>query len=245
VAELSAQAQKALKSLFEDGCVATTTRSRRSSARGCAPTTASSTRTPTPGRGGRSSTRRSSSTSSSRLSPRSSTGSSPTRSSRRRGSTTPESTSGSSKGAKAHEILHAAQLADDRFHETQTPFALQDAIAGITVAKTFWRRDVRDPAAAEGRPGRARGRVGIFLPRLVEEEYVDVCYDGPTTEVVNVEDFYWHEAATELQKSPVLAHAVWMHFSDLKRLEAQGQYQNVDELSRCATRRASTPTTDR
>jgi hypothetical protein len=47
---------------------------------------------------------------------------------------------------------------------------------------------------------------------------------------VNVEDFYWHEAATELQKSPVIAHRVWMHFSDLKRLEAQGQYQNVDEL---------------
>jgi hypothetical protein len=60
----------------------------------------------------------------------------------------------------------------------------------------------------------------VFLPRLVESEEKQVCFDGPTTEVVNVEDFFWHEAATELQKSPVVAHRCYQHFNDLKQLEA-------------------------
>lgn len=133
-------------------------------------------------------------------------------------------------GARAHEILHGAQLAADRFHETQAPFALQDAIAGITVAKTSWRRDVRMRPRLKVVPDDRALELGTFLPKLVETESLDICYDGPTTEVVNVEDFFWHEAATSLQGSPVIAHRVWMSFSDLKRLEAQGQYQNVDEL---------------
>jgi len=133
-------------------------------------------------------------------------------------------------GAQAHEILHNAQLADDRFAERQQPFALQDAIAGITVAKNHWCRDVRIRPRLKVVPDERGLELGVFLPRLVEEETVDLRYDGPTTEVVNVEDFYWHEAATELQKSPVVAHAVWMHHSELKRLEELGYYQNVDEI---------------
>jgi hypothetical protein len=133
-------------------------------------------------------------------------------------------------GAKAHEILHGAQLKADRFHEMQQPFALQDAIAGITVAKTFWRRDVRLRPRLKVVPDERALELGHFMPRLVETEELDVCYDGPTTEVVNVEDFFWHEASTSLQASPVIAHRVWMTIADLRRLEKQGQYQNVDEL---------------
>lgn len=133
-------------------------------------------------------------------------------------------------GAKAHEILHAAQLKADRFHETQSPFALQDAIFGITVMKTSWRRDVRMKPRLKVVPDEQAAAQGIFLPRLVESEAVEVCYDGPTSEVVNIEDFFWHEASVSLEKAPVIAHRVWMHFSELKRLEQKGQYKNVDEL---------------
>jgi hypothetical protein len=143
-------------------------------------------------------------------------------------------------GARAHQILHASQLRADRFHETQQPFALQDAIAGITVAKTFWRRDVRMRPRLKVVPDERALELGVTLPRLVETEELDVCYDGPTTEVVNVEDFYWHEAATDLQSSPVIGHVVWMSFSDLERLEAAGQYQNVPSSRTSVTSPAPT-----
>lgn len=133
-------------------------------------------------------------------------------------------------GAKAHEILHGAQLKADRFHETEQPFALQDAIYGLSVYKNYWRRDIRMKPRLKVVPDEHAAEQGIFLPRLVESESVQVCYDGPHSEVVNIEDFFWHEASVSLQKAPVIAHRVWAHFSELKRLESKGQYKNVDEL---------------
>lgn len=134
------------------------------------------------------------------------------------------------KGAKAHEILHDAQLKADRFHEKLRPFALQDAVAGLTVAKTHWRRELRRTPQLTVVPDPQAAAAGLFLPRLVEQETDTFAFDGPTTEVVNVEDFYWHESAIDIQRSPVIAHRVWMSFPELKRLEAQGVYKNVDEL---------------
>jgi hypothetical protein len=157
----------------------------------------------------------------------------------RRGSSTRASTSGPA-GAKAHEILHGAQLKADRFHETSS----RSRCRTRSPASPSRRRSgaaTSGSGRAEGRPRRARAELGRLPAAARRDRGVDVCYDGPTTEVVNVEDFYWHEAATELQKSPVIAHRVWMHFSDLKRLEAQGQYQNVDELKNARDQAASTP----
>jgi hypothetical protein len=136
------------------------------------------------------------------------------------------------KGAEAHEILHSCQLSEDRFSEKQRPFALQDAIAGLTVMKTSYRRERgRKPVLREenGAPEELQA-LGVYLPKLVEREEIVTSFEGPTSEVVNVEDFFWHEAAIELQRSPVLAHRVWMDFNDLKAAERRGEYKNVDEL---------------
>jgi hypothetical protein len=125
-------------------------------------------------------------------------------------------------GAKAHEILHGAQLKADRFHETEQPFALQDAIYGLTAYKNYWRRDVRIKPRLKVVPDETAAEQGVFLPRLVESEGVDVCYDGPTSEVVNIEDFFWHEASVSLQKAPVIAHRVWAHFSRAEAARGEG-----------------------
>ena len=143
----------------------------------------------------------------------------------------PEEFEQARQGAKAHEILHRCQFANDRIDEKQRPFALQNSIVGFTVAKNFWRSEMRrtkqlqmvDVGEQEyGYP------TGIY--DLVEAEYLRPDFFGPTTEVVNVEDFFWHEAAVEVQRSPILAHRVWMHFSELKEAERQGVFSNVDEL---------------
>lgn len=134
------------------------------------------------------------------------------------------------QGAKAHEILHHQQMKRDRFHEKLRPFALQDAIAGLTVAKNYYQSEKRVQRELVFEPDEDildRFGVEVLRPREVERVQVDT---GPTTEIVNVYDFFWHEAAVELQRSPVIAHRVWMHFAELKRLEAKGVYRNVDRL---------------
>jgi hypothetical protein len=144
--------------------------------------------------------------------------------------------------AKAHEALHAVQLKQDHFNEKLRPFALQDLIAGLTAAKTGWSDGRTTRRCLKVVPHPAAMEMGTFLPMLVEgeEESND---SGPTTEVVNIEDFFWHEAAVELQRCPVLAHRVYMHFSELKEAEKRGQFKNVDAL-RDGDRGGATETRD-
>jgi hypothetical protein len=136
------------------------------------------------------------------------------------------------RGAEAHEILHECQLAEDRYSEKQRPFALQDGIAGLTVMKTSWRRErgLRPVLKVENGAPEELQYLGMFIPKLVEREEVQTDFDGPTSEVVNVEDFFWHEAAIEFQRSPVIAHRVWSTYSDLEAAEKRGEYKNVKEL---------------
>jgi hypothetical protein len=138
------------------------------------------------------------------------------------------------KGAEAHEILHNCQMTEDRYSEKQRAYALQDAIAGLTVMKNSWRRErAKKPSLkVENAAPEELQALGVYLPRLVEVEEVQTVFDGPTSEVVNVEDFFWHEAAVELHKSPIVAHRVYMTYQDLKANEGDGpgQYRNVDQL---------------
>lgn len=124
------------------------------------------------------------------------------------------------EGAKAHEILHAHQLRADRFDEKQRPFALQEAIAGLTVMKTSWKRERVE-----------RPELVVDPTGLISEQMGTVTvYDGPCSEVVDVRDFFWHEAAVDIQRSSVVAHRVYMTFEELKAGEKAGRFQNVDEL---------------
>lgn len=135
-------------------------------------------------------------------------------------------------GGRALEILLRYQLELDNFNEKQRPYALQNSIAGLTVGKTYWRNE-------EGTKKRLRnetvpvmgplGPIGSYDHKYISEE-AHVKHDEPTFEVVNVLDFFWHEAAVSLERSPYVFHRVWMTFDELKNLEEAGVYKNVDDL---------------
>lgn len=141
-------------------------------------------------------------------------------------------------GAKAFELMIARQMERGRFDENERPFALQNDIAGLTVAKQQWRTEkrLRRRQATNHRPipdlfGRIIGR----LPERVEVETEEVSFDGPVSEVVDVRDFFWHEAAVSLDRSPYVFHRVWMTMDELRALEAAGVYENVDGLTETRT----------
>lgn len=131
------------------------------------------------------------------------------------------------QGAEAHEILHRCQLKQDNFNEFMRPFVLQNMIAGVTVAKTSWKRETvmkQSLKLVEDDNG---------MPRMVQTDpRKTVVYDGPHTELVDVRDFFWHEAAPCLEKARWVAHRVWMSLEEIRRLGKQGVFQNTAELEK-------------
>lgn len=140
----------------------------------------------------------------------------------------PETVAALRKGAEAHQIIFDWQTRESKLAEIQRPFILQNAIAGVSIAKTYWttqeqrRRQmvnvevpVENPATGEPIYDPFTGKM-VTLPQMQEQTKVTTIYDGPTTEVVDVRDFFWHEAATSLENADYLIHRSWMRWDQIE-----------------------------
>lgn len=131
------------------------------------------------------------------------------------------------QGAKAHERLHRCQLKQDSFNDLMRPFALQNSIAGLSITKTYWVTRKVSKARLELQYDEASG-----APRMVPtERKPTVVYDGPTTELVDVRDFFWHEAAPSLDRARWVAHRVWLSKEECSQQEKAGRFKNTALLS--------------
>lgn len=138
---------------------------------------------------------------------------------------TPQEMQLSKIGAEAHQYLQEWQLEQDRFSQIQRPYALQNLVCGLTVAKNFWvtkearRRRLKtvdeELVGPDGQPLLGEGGAPITIPVLQETESKQIVYDGPTTELVDVRDFGWHEAATKMDDSRYVWHRVYMDLEDV------------------------------
>ena len=130
------------------------------------------------------------------------------------------------KGARAHQILFDWQIAKDGFTRIQRPFALQNAIVGMTVAKTYWaqkeetrRRMVPEEQELVNEFGMS---LGITVPVMVEKTEKVVVYDGPTTEVRDVRDFLFPGNAVSLRAAPYIVDRVWKTPDEIEAGFAEG-----------------------
>ena len=135
-------------------------------------------------------------------------------------------------GARTMERLLTYEMDVDAISEKQRPFVLQGLITGLSVGKCYWRsregttrslQTVHEPVYGD------LGHVGT-VPRIRETSTKGFLYDDPTFEVVNVKDFFWHEASIDVCSAPWLIHRVWKTFDELKKLEADGVYKDIDKL---------------
>ena len=135
-------------------------------------------------------------------------------------------------GARAMELLLGYQQDIDHFGEKQREFVMQGFIAGLTVAKTYWRSNqaTRQRLTTTMKPQMVNGSTFI-LPQIEPVTGTEILHDDPTMEVVDVRDFIWHEAATSLEKAMRVTHRCWYSMDELRQLQAAGVYENVDELS--------------
>lgn len=120
-------------------------------------------------------------------------------------------------GAKANELLLNQQLDRDHYAESQRTFALQALITGLSVRKQLWDYRVGERRFLQPQPGFG----GI---QLAEARQKQVLRDDPTSRVVDVRDFIWHEGAIDLKSCQRVCHRVWYSLEDLQALTAQGVY---------------------
>lgn len=131
------------------------------------------------------------------------------------------------KGAQANELLLNHQLAVDKFPEKQRTFDLQGLITGLTVAKQHWvyKEGTRKSLRSYEEPlyDNFGNQIGS-LPRIIEDESPSVLRNNPTSEVVDVRDFIWHEGAISLARCQRVTHRVWYSKSELQELVSSGVY---------------------
>ena len=136
-------------------------------------------------------------------------------------------------GADANEVLFRRQMGSsaDRFSEFQRPFVLQAAINRVSVAKTHWRYEEREvPFLDTKRIFPVLGRMSPV--RMKESTKKVTLFNGPTTETVDLRDFYWPESAVSLDRARWCAHAVWMSSHELREKADAGIYAKaaVDQM---------------
>lgn len=130
--------------------------------------------------------------------------------------------------ARSLEYVLRYQQDIDHYQETQRPFALQGSVAGLSVKKQFWKY-AEAPVKrrrVEHVPLYAADNATVIghVPRMGVEQRVEVIHDNPTSQVVDVRDFIWHEAATSVDNAKFLIHRVWMSWDEIEEMVARGVY---------------------
>jgi hypothetical protein len=136
-------------------------------------------------------------------------------------------------GAKANEFRLRRQMGQsgDRFNEFLRPFVLTAAINRVAIAKTRWDNQTKKVKYLDNT--RLLPLLGPLSPtRMTESEKMTTLFDGPRSEVVDLRDFYWPEAAVSLDVARYCAHAIWMTAGDLRQKAKDGIYDSkaVDAL---------------
>jgi hypothetical protein len=137
------------------------------------------------------------------------------------------------QGAKANEVLLRRQAGQsgDRLNEFLRPFVLTAAINRVAIAKTRWDTVERDVKFLDTQ--KILPFLGPLSPtRMTESKKKTTLFNGPRTEVVDLRDFYWPEAAVSLDVARYCAHAVWMTAGELRQKAKDGIYNQaaVDAL---------------
>lgn len=131
--------------------------------------------------------------------------------------------------AALNEYLLQDQMRIDRFEEKQSPFMLQDLIAGFSPAKVYWLKEECNYRYLDQKPEMIYDELGGSIDiamKLDEYEKPLVTRDSPTFEVRDVRDFLFPESATSIEKAPWIIDRVFVSYQTLKRMEQLGVYYN-------------------
>lgn len=143
------------------------------------------------------------------------------------------------------------QMRVDEFASKQSPFMLQDLIAGYTPAKVSWlKQEVRRKyldEAPEMIYDESGGTIEIAM-KLDEYAETITTRDDPTFEPRDVRDFLYPESAVSVDAAPFIIDRTFVHYRTLLRMQQLGIYKNcefVKETRHDTTRRGADVVGDR
>jgi hypothetical protein len=149
----------------------------------------------------------------------------------------------------SHLIAH--QMRVDDFAEKQSPFMLQDLIAGYTPGKISWVKEEVRQKYLDEQPeliyDENGGSIDIAM-KLDEWEVPRVLRDDPSFEPRDVRDFLFPESAKSLDSAPWVIDRTFVHYKTLERMQHLGVYKNVEfvkETRADTTRRGADVVGDR
>jgi len=120
------------------------------------------------------------------------------------------------------------------FAQKQRDFMQQDLIAGITVLKDYWHQERRDVTTLAPDTVSITDNYGATIDSIAtHQEQVTkdalIC-DDAAVEVRDVRDFFWPPQASRVETAEYLIDRTWVSYDELKRKQARGIYQNVEQL---------------
>lgn len=144
------------------------------------------------------------------------------------------------RGERAHQILMDWQIRQNKFTRIQRPFLLQNAIARLTVAKTYWtekterrrRMEVVDEPLLNDEGDTIVDPVTLeplTQPTMKMSTKAVTVYDGWTTDVVDVHDFFWPKNALDMKQANFVAHRVWLTKEELEEQFGDGGMYGPDQ----------------
>lgn len=125
------------------------------------------------------------------------------------------------------------------FPQHQRDFMQQDLIAGISVLKDMWHTEKRtvtklvpEQIVIEDAQG---NQIDVIQSESEQTAQDATICDDAAVEVRDVRDFFWPPQASSVAKAEYLIDRTWESFDNLKRLEKQGVYKDVDKLKQAAS----------
>jgi hypothetical protein len=134
------------------------------------------------------------------------------------------------RGAELSSHLLSHQMRIDGFDAKAGPYAHQDLVAGLTVAKIHWLKQQTRHYEWDEEPELIYDETGSSIDianKLEQYEDVIVTRDDPTMEVRDLRDFMWPESATSIETAPYVIDRTYITYQTLVRMEELGVYKNT------------------
>lgn len=136
-----------------------------------------------------------------------------------------------SENAEFAKYLLQHQMRIDEFAAKQSPFMLQDLIAGFTVARVSWVREQAVHRYHEEEPGMVYDEAGgtLGITDILEEYEEDIFIrDDPSFQPRDLRDWMYPESAVSIDAAPYIIDRTFVSYKTLLKMEALGIYKNVE-----------------
>ncbi len=137
------------------------------------------------------------------------------------------------KAAKVQEILNYYWDVMMAFKEKIDSWVLKTLIEGTGVLKLIWKQEIKKTRTIEEIIPEVEVEILPIEgrePQYYIKEVEEIVYEGPSLEVIPLQDIIVPPRARSVEESKFIVHRFYLRWSDLKKRELEGIYDNIEEI---------------